>query len=125
MRLPRFLLLCLLSLGVPLQGFAGVQYVDASCPMMQEATMQGMEGMSAQEMADMMDAMGCHTDGHDFAKTGKPCPSGNSCQSVGPALLSAFPVPVYLSVAEPAPPSVVPAIQSHDPPLLLRPPALI
>ncbi len=123
MSLPRLILLCLLSLAIPLQGFAGVQYVDASCPMMQQAMQH--EDLSGQDMADMMDAMGCHTNHDDLGKTGKPCPAGNSCQSVGPALLCAFPVLPSLTVAQAAPSSVVPRFQSFDPPVLWRPPAQI
>lgn len=125
MKPARVLLVCLLILGVPLQGFATVQYVDASCPMMQAASMDGMEGMSAHELADMMDAMGCHTDHDGAPKSGKPCPAGTSCQSVGAALLGAFRVPEFLSISQPVTPSVLPRFRSHDPPVLWRPPALI
>lgn len=88
--------------------------------------MQGMEGMSSPEMTDMMEAMDCcHTDDGGLADPGKPCPSGTSCQSIGPALLHVFPVTVSVSVAQPTPPLLTPRFQSHDPPLLWRPPALI
>ena len=124
MRRSRVLLLLLLSLGVPLQGFAGVQYVAASCPMMAEASMQGMEEMSSADMAAMMEDMDCLTDDHG-ANDSKPCPSGNSCQSVGPALVTVFRICVAVSAVPPAPSATVPIFHSHHPPLLWRPPALI
>ena len=123
-RTPRILLLCLLSLGVSLQGFAGVQYVAESCPMMAEASMQGMEEMSSADMAAMMEDLDCLTD-HTGAADSKPCPMGNGCQSVGPALLAVFRFSVAVSAVPPAPSAAVPIFHSHHPPLLWRPPALI
>ena len=126
MRLRRAILVCLISLGVPLHGFAGVQYVDASCPLMHEASGEGMDGVSAPQTADAMKAMDCCPTGKGHVPdSGKPCPAGTSCQSIGPALLSVLPATVRVTVGLPAPPAVMPWFQSHDPPLLWRPPALI
>jgi len=88
--------------------------------------MEGMDGVSAQDAAAAMEAMDCcPTDKGHLPESGKPCPTGTSCQSTGPALLSAFPATVRASAALPTPPAIMPWFQSHDPPLLWRPPALI
>jgi hypothetical protein len=124
MRLARLILICVVCVGVPIQGFAGVQYVDASCPLMEDAATEGADGMSAEEMHDMMAAMGCDTE-NDGANTGKPCPSGTSCQSIGPALLHVLPLAFPQVLVQPAPPLAVPQFQSHHSPHLWRPPAPI
>jgi hypothetical protein len=117
------MLVCLLVLGVPLQGLASVRYMDDSCPMMQGGSMHVMGGMSADDMAGMAHEMEHGDHDGDSGQSGKACSAGASCHSVG-ALQCRFPAPVFIAVAHPAPPLAGLNFQSHDPPLLWRPPAL-
>lgn len=72
----RALLVLILSLSIPLQGVAGVfASPENVCPM--EQTMQ-MDDMAADSAGH-----GCCNDADTFAKTGKPCKTGQQCVSVG------------------------------------------
>lgn len=72
----RTLLVLVLSLSIPLQGIAGALVpTQAACPM--EQTMQ-----MADRAADNA-GHGCCNDADTFAKTGKPCKTGQQCVSVG------------------------------------------
>jgi hypothetical protein len=99
--------------------------MDAFCPMMAGASAHAMEHTSTHDTAGMAEEVDCHDHDGDAAKTGKSCPSGTTCHAAGTALLYQCLVPVIVSVAYPAPPPAWLNFQSHDPPLLLRPPARI
>lgn len=72
----RTLLVLVLSLSIPLQGIAGILApVQVACPMEQNMQMADMVVDSA--------GHGCCNDADTFAKTGKPCKTGQQCVSVG------------------------------------------
>jgi len=78
MRRFRVFLFLLLSIAVPLQGYAHFALPKAPCPMEQMAMMDAADAA----------AHDCCNDAETAAKTGKACKSGQPCQSVG----SLFPV---------------------------------
>lgn len=88
MRTMRTLLLLILCLAIPLQGFAAMVALEPPCPM--EATAAG-----SMDASDSM-AHDCCNDADTVAKTGKLCKMGQECPSGGQYLL--FP-PVVLAVA--------------------------
>ncbi|MGE0430105.1 hypothetical protein [Hydrogenophaga sp.] len=88
----RRLLVLVLCLLLPLQGFAAVQGVAAPCPM------QGMMAMAdeADGMAVSLAMDDCCNDMATFERTGQPCKSVQSC--VAPAAgLPSFPSLVALT----------------------------
>lgn len=125
------MLLWLLIPGVPLQGFASVRYMDAACPMMAAASAHAMDHgsapatdhFSAHDAAGMADEVDCHDHDGDASQTGNSCPAEAGCHATGAALLNHCRVPALVSVAYRSAPPAWLKFQSHDPPLLLRPPA--
>jgi hypothetical protein len=73
MRRLRVFLFLLLSLGVPLQGYAHVALPELYCPMERMA----LAGMEVDAVHD------CCVDAEKATETGKTCKSGQSCQSAG------------------------------------------
>jgi len=120
MRLRRLVIVCLVSLGISLQGFAGVRAAEVPCPMMQAAA-------ESAESAAMPAGMGhdCCNDAATFAKTGKPCKTDLSCQILSQALQSGYTFVLFATTAEPAVPFRDRVIRPHDPSTVWRPPALI
>lgn len=76
MRRFRTFLFLLLSIAVPLQGYAHFAMPKAHCPMEQAAMMNAADAV----------AHDCCNDADTAAKTGKACKSGQPCQSVGSLL---------------------------------------
>lgn len=111
----RALLVFVLSLSIPLQGIAGMLApTESACPM--EQTMQ-MDNMAADDAGP-----GCCNDAATFAKTGKPCKTGQQCLTVGVFLVV---TPQVASL--PAPGSrPIPAagffVRTFDPSSVWRPP---
>jgi len=120
MRLRRLVLICLVSLGVSLQGVAGVLAVEAPCPMMQGAV---DAAESAAMPADL--SHDCCNDAATFAKTGKPCKTDLSCQTLSQALHSGYTLVLLAPTAESVLPFRDRVIRTHDPSPVWRPPALI
>ncbi|WP_300653918.1 hypothetical protein [Hydrogenophaga sp.] len=117
----RRLLVLVLCLLLPLQGFAAVQGVAAPCPM------QGMMAMAdeAGEMAESLAMDDCCNDMATFERTGQPCKAVQSC--VAPAAgLPSFPslvaqTPVTQDPQAPAWRSLPPGATSR----LWRPPTSV
>jgi hypothetical protein len=120
MRLRRFVIACLVSLGVSLQGVAGVLAVETPCPMMQAAAGSADSATMASDMSH-----DCCNDAATFAKTGKPCKTDLSCQTVSQAPLSGYAITLFAPTAEPVVPFRDRAVRAHDPSPVWRPPALI
>ena len=76
MRRFRTFLFLLLSIAVPLQGYAHFAMPKAHCPMEQAAMLNAADAV----------AHDCCNDADTAAKTGKACKSGQPCQSVGSLL---------------------------------------
>ncbi|APW42914.1 hypothetical protein RS694_10465 [Rhodoferax saidenbachensis] len=79
MRFIRFLLLVLLSLAIPLAGYAGLGVPKAPCPMEMAAMAEqqlntGMDQVLTAKMGD------CCNDMETLLKTGKPCKVGQDCK---------------------------------------------
>ncbi len=123
----RLFVVCLLSLGITVQGYAGVQVMDASCPMLNPAAATAShEGHGAS-----MDHAGMHHAGldhshmgHEGAGHGKHCQHDVGCQSAGPAMAATLVVLVCGPSAQQLLTATAPSFRSHTPPLLARPPAL-
>lgn len=92
MRKFRTLLLLILCLAIPLQGFAALVALEPHCPM---------EAVSMGSMDDADDSMlhDCCNDEETAAKTGKLCKTGQECSSGAQCLLF---------------PSVMPAVAPVD-----------
>jgi len=73
----RCLLVLVLCLLLPLQGFAAVQGVAAPCPMQGMMAMADEAGEMAESLAETMDD--CCNDMVTFERTGQPCKSVQSC----------------------------------------------
>ncbi len=73
MRRLRVFLFMLLSVALPLQGYASFSVPKPSCPM---------EQMGVMDMADTDAMHDCCNDAETAAKTGKPCKTAQPCQSV-------------------------------------------
>lgn len=72
----RALLVLVLSLSIPLQGVAGMLApTKSACPM--------EHAMQAGDMAADDTGASCCNDAATFAKTGKPCKTGQQCPTVG------------------------------------------
>jgi uncharacterized protein involved in copper resistance len=141
MRGARLFAVCLLSLGVILQGYASVRVMDASCPLLQAAQLvpgtshaghhAGMDHTAMEHSGMQHDTsqptagLGPEHTGPDHGPGhGGKCQHGVGCQSVGAAIpatgvvLMGGPVVQHI-LAAPAP-----SFHSFTPPLLARPPAL-
>ena len=90
----RRLLVLILCLLLPLQGFAATQVVAAPCPMQGVMAMDADVADLAGDMADAMEE--CCNDLTTFERTGQPCKSVQSCAAPA-AGLSSFPSLVALS----------------------------
>ena len=89
-RTVRFLLLMLLSLAIPLAGYAGLGVPKMPCPMemaaMAEQQLSGeMKEASATPMGE------CCNDMETLLKTGKPCKVGQDCKIGSQGLSVYFP----------------------------------
>lgn len=119
----RRLLVLVLCLLLPLQGFAAVQGVAAPCPMQGMMAMAEEAGEMEESLAEAMDD--CCNDIATFERTGQPCKSVQSC--VAPAAgLSSFPslgtqTPVTQDPQAPAWRSLPPGATSR----LWRPPTSV
>jgi hypothetical protein len=112
MRRFRVLLLLLLSIVVPLQGYAHVVLPEAHCPMEQKAVSADGNGMAGHD---------CCPEADGTKKAGKSCPF---CQFLGQLL----PVPSFGVLAQEASSSVryphlAGVFVSFDPSATWRPPA--
>jgi hypothetical protein len=116
MRSPRFMLACLICLGVSLQGFATVT-AATSCPMMQ-ATDQSTMG-SAMHAETSHDCCGAG----NFAKYGKLCKMSLSCQSVTLVPQTVVSLVLFAATTEIPTPSPDRALVAPDPSRVWRPPA--
>jgi hypothetical protein len=136
MRIARLFAVCLLSLGVAMQGYASVRVMDESCPMrhvqatQEAATAHADHGMDAgHDMADMdhhqsQDAQESgHTDAPSAEHGATHCSGHLGCHMPGSALLPVQLIPVLRQFAQQAPPAATPAFHSHTSLLLWRPPA--
>lgn len=84
----RRVLLLLLCLLLPLQGFAAWQVPTSPCPMQSMMAIGDEAGVMAETLAESME--GCCNDLATFERTGQPCKSVLSC--VAPAAgLPSFP----------------------------------
>lgn len=120
MRLAKFALACLLSLGVSFQGFASVTALEAPCPMTQA------ESDSADDPAMQGDMdHDCCNDADTFAKTGKLCKTDLSCQPSTQVPQSIYTLALLTTTAEPSVPLPDRVIRTPDPNAVWRPPALI
>ncbi len=119
MRAFRLVLVCLVSLGVSLQGVASMLTFEAPCPMSQAAE-HSMDSAAADETGH-----DCCNDAATFAKTGKVCKTNLSCQSMSQAAQTASTFFLRSTTAQmlvPAPDRDIPA---PNPNPVWRPPALI
>lgn len=120
MRLARFVLVCVLGLGVSSQGFANVAALEAPCPMMEA------ESSSAAHSEMQGDAShDCCNDAETFSKTGKLCKTDLPCQSVNQMPLSVYSLLFFAMTVEPPRPMPERVIRFHEPARIWRPPALI
>jgi hypothetical protein len=125
MRLRRLVVICLVILGVSLQGIAGVRAFEAPCPMMQGAA-GSIDGVSIDSVTMASDmSHDCCNDADTFAKTGKPCKTDLSCQTLSQAPQSGYTIALFAPTAEPVAPCRDRAVRAHDPSAVWRPPALI
>lgn len=115
MRRLRVVLFLLISIALPLQGYAHFVVPKVPCPM---------EPLAMMGMADAAAMHDCCNDAETAAKTGKPCKSAQFCQSVGQFLpftgLEALPLGSTSSTRFPRLASV---LFSFDPAATWRPPA--
>jgi len=117
------LLILVMCLLLPLQGFAAVQGVAAPCPMQGMMAMADEAGEMEESLAEAMDD--CCNDMATFERTGQPCKSVQSC--VAPAAgLPCFPslvaqAPVAQDPEAPAWRSLPPGATSR----LWRPPTSV
>jgi hypothetical protein len=115
----RGLVLILLCLALALQGPVQARVVKTPCPMDQSEHAVAMDAGATLPMQD-----DCCNDADTFAKTGKPCKTGQECQASNPGLLVR---PAQFPVAQPAyqPVLVVERFAPPDRPASVwRPPAL-
>jgi uncharacterized protein involved in copper resistance len=121
MRLMRLFVVCLLSLGVAVQGYAGVRAMDASCPMLQPAVaIAGHQDHATMDHAQMDHSrMDPGTPAH-----GKHCLHDVGCQPAGHAIASMLVVQALAPAVMQMPAAPAPSFRSHIPALLARPPAL-
>lgn len=117
MRLFRLILLCVLSLTIPLQGIAGVPMAASPCPMEQE--MMAMSADMGHEAAMEQD---CCNDADTFAKTGKMCKTGQDCQVLSQFPAFARPSFPLLTADIPHYSSIVLSVRSFDASSVWRPP---
>ena len=135
MRVARLFAVCLLSLGVAMQGYASVRPMDASCPMetvhvAQEPTVAHADhGMDASH--DMAGMSHHHSGGQESGKQHAPAPGHSTthcsdhlgCHAFGSALLPVQLTLVLRQFTQQASPAATVAFHSHIPLLLWRPPA--
>jgi hypothetical protein len=114
MRHIRVFIFLLVSIVVPLQGYAHVALPAAHCPM-EQSTVMGSAGDAAHDC--------CH-DAEDAAPAGKACKSGQPCHCLGQLFPLSLPG-VLLQEALPAVqyPRVAGFKPSFDPAATWRPPA--
>ena len=119
-RLTKLILNCVICLGVSIQGFASVSAADIPCPMAQTASESTLDsGMHAGMSHD------CCTDAASFAKTGKLCKMGLSCQPVSQAPMIAASLAPFCSTTDATVALTDRVIAPRDPSPVWRPPALI
>ncbi len=134
MRIRQWILVSLLSLGVSLQGFASVQYMDPSCPMLhggvttEAHAAHGSDDSGIEAMASVTDADKHSHHQHDqhqqkHVPSGSHCLGGMSCHVVGLAIPTIEPVARVLPMILPTPSSAASLFESYTSPLHLRPPA--
>lgn len=115
MRFIRVFLFVLLSIALPVQGYAHFVVPKVPCPM---------EPMAMMDMADAAAMHDCCNDAETAGKTGKPCKSAQPCQSVGQFLpfpeLDALPQGLVSSVRFP---HLADSLTSFDSAATWRPPA--
>lgn len=117
MRNMRTLLLLILCLVLPLQGFAALVAFEPHCPMAMPAC------ADAEAVSDDAMARDCCNDADTAAKTGKLCKTGQECSSGAQCLLLP---PVVHAVAPAATERfalISPFIRTLSPAGLWRPPA--
>jgi hypothetical protein len=137
MRLARLFAVCLLSLGIVVQGHAGLRLMDPSCPMLHssDAPQSAVAAHVGHDMADMADMGMEHHHSHGAPESGltDAPPTGHSathcaghpgCQPLGSALVPVQVALVFGQFARQMPPVAAPAFRSYDAFLLWRPPAL-
>lgn len=131
-----------MSLGIAVQGHAGVRVMSADCPMlhadgamashahhpaMDHVVMEhAAMGHADSAHAGVVDSHMGHSNLHEGGAPahGKHCQHDAGCQSAGQAIASTM---IALSTASPASranSASAPFFRSHTPPLLARPPAL-
>jgi hypothetical protein len=115
MRFFRTCLFVLLSIALPLQGYAHFVVPKVPCPV---------EPMAMMDMADAAAMHDCCNDAEKASKTGKPCKSAQPCPSVGQFLpfpeLEALPQSLASSARYPRPADIT---FTFDPAATWRPPA--
>lgn len=114
MRRLRVFLFLLISIALPLQGYAHFVVPKVPCPM---------EPMAMMGIADAAAMHHCCNDAKTAEKTGKPCKSAQPCQSTGQFLpfseLEALPQGLASSVRFP---HLADTLFSFDPAATWRPP---
>lgn len=119
----RRLLVLVLCLLMPLQGFAAVQVASAPCPMQ---AMMAMDSDATGMVDSPVDAMqDCCNDAATFERTGQACKTGQACTA--PAVwMPPVAVPRFEPLAAAAPPTpILRARAPGAPASLWRPPSLI
>jgi len=119
----RHVLVLLLCLLLPLQGFASLQVTASPCPMQDMMAMEEEASETAKTLAQAMED--CCNDMATFERTGQPCKSAQSCV-VPAAGLPSFPslvaqTPVTQDPRAPAWRSLPPGATSR----LWRPPTSV
>ncbi|MHB1144802.1 MAG: hypothetical protein ACYCZS_07880 [Thiobacillus sp.] len=115
MRRLRVLFFLLLSIAVPLQGYAHFAVPKVPCPMEQTSMMDSADAVAMHD---------CCNDAETAAKTGSPCKSAQPCQSAG--LFLPFPEREVLSQSLASSvrfPQRADSLFSFDPAATWRPPA--
>lgn len=90
MRSIRFLLLVLLSLAIPLAGYAGLGVPKAPCPM-EMAAIAEMQFDTSMDQALTAKIGDCCNDMETLLKTGKTCKVGQDCKIGSQGLSVYFP----------------------------------
>src|SRR5689334_2922152 len=131
MRRMRPLLVCLLNLGIVIQGYASVRIMDPSCVMQQHASEQP-PAAEPQAMHDMEHHHGGHREtspvppphdpGHDRDSTGHGahCTGQLGCQLVNSAPVPVLALQVALQLVQQASQTADPAFRSYTDFLLWR-----
>lgn len=125
-RVARLVMLLVLCLAVPVQGFAGLASFGAGCPMGSSSAWVGEVGHHADAVSAAVDGAhcGCCDEGDTTGGPGFDCKAGQGCHAGGSvAPLAATRMPVVVAAGRVRAPAVAVAIPGDAVPGIWRPPA--